>query len=367
MKFKVSLCILLAAFSAIALEVRSVEISIVSDVTRLTLTTNGMIMPGATMIAGQIHLNLPGIKSPQKVVLPPANGLVKALSWGQDQKGHYLLITPDENAAAYKAFAENNPDQVVLEISPRKVKSEIIPTPKAVLSETDFDVRKMGRTLLLDDDDGVVNGNAAAGVDVDWWYQRPMVYLRKEVESAIVRTGTGLPPASTLGQYDTVIYYSGCDEVPRLLEDSDVSSLAGYVRNGGHLLMFCQNLFGVKAGVWLARETLGIKQYKGDTCVKKVQGDPARKYLASLDLSLLGEYRPIGNWSDGFKLDPLRTDVESLIVGIGDGYCYGAVGNYGKGRLIICTFAQENLPDNLIRMRLMKGLLQELWVESKPE
>jgi hypothetical protein len=252
----------------------------------------------------------------------------------------------------------------VLEVHPKAevkapTESRIEPPPASA-----FDVTIMGKTLLLDDDDGVVNGNLAAGVDVDWWYQRPMVYMKKETESFIVKTRTHLPPASLLSQYDTVIYYSGCDEIPLLLEDADTASLRQYVHDGGHLLMFCQNLLGVPAGVAFARETLGISNFKEDTCIKGIRALPPLGDLDKQDLNLLNDSRPVGNWSDGFKLDPNRKDTIGLLGSVKDDWLYAAVGNYGTGRIVIATFAQENLSNNLVRMYVMRALLEKLWAKS---
>jgi hypothetical protein len=253
-----------------------------------------------------------------------------------------------------------------LEVHPKaEVKTTIEPHIELPPS-SGFDVATMGRTLLLDDDDGVVNGNAAAGVDVDWWYQRPMVYMKKDVESFIVKTGTHLPPASLLAPYDTVIYYSGCDQVPLLLEDADTASLKQYVHDGGHLLMFCQNLLGVPAGKAFARETIGISTFKEDTCIKGIKALPPLGDLSKVDLNLLGEFRPIGNWSDGFALDPKRQDAIGLVGSTCDDWLYAAVGNYGKGRIVIATFAQENLGNNLVRMYVMRALLAQLWAKNDP-
>ena len=83
-----------------------------------------------------------------------------------------------------------------------------------------------------------------------------------------------------------------------------------------------------------------------------------------MELSLLGQYRPVGNWSDGFELDSSRSDARKLIVGEQDKWCYAAVASYGKGRIVLASFAQENLPDNLIRMKLLKGLLMALWEDK---
>jgi hypothetical protein len=350
--------------SAAPVHVKSVDLSTDADVSKVTVEMDTVIIPQVELGGSTLYLVLPGIANPSLVTLPAPSGLVKDLNWDAASGKFGLALDLSPQTGSYKAYSVAKPAAVILEIRPQAEKKSATQPQGLPILESGFDVAIMGRTLLLDDDDGIDNGNLSAGVDVDWWYQRPMVYMKKEFESFIVKTGTHLPPASFLSKYDTVIYYSGCDEVPLLLEDADTASLKQYVRDGGHLLMFCQNLLGVPAGVAFARETIGMREYKEDTCIKCVKPLAQLKDLEKLDLNLLNDYRPVGNWSDGFALDPNRKDTVGLIGSPCDDWLYTAVANYGKGRLVIATFAQENLSDNLVRMYVMRALLEQLWAKN---
>jgi hypothetical protein len=348
------------------IHVQSVNLSTDAVVTKVTVETDKVIVPQVELEGATLYLVLPGITNPSLVSLPLPTGLITGLKWDAAKGKFGLALDLSSQTGSYKAYSTTSPPSVVVEVRP-KVEIKAVVEPKIVPSlSSEFDVAIMGKTLLLDDDDGVINGNAAAGVDVDWWYQRPMAYMKKEVESFIVRTGTHLPPASVLAPYDTVIYYSGCDQVPLLLEEADTASLRQYVRDGGHLLMFCQNLLGVPAGIAFVRETIGMTGFKEDTCVKGVKASPPLGDLDKQDLNLRNDYRPIGNWSDGFALDPNRKDTIGLVGSPGDEWLYAAVGNYGKGRIVIATFAQENLSNNLVRMYVIRALLAQLWAKNDP-
>jgi hypothetical protein len=349
--------------STAPVHVKTVSLNSDADNTKVSVAVDAVIIPQVELSGSTLCLVLPGIANPSLLSLPVPSGLVKNLRWDATGGKFSLALDLSPQTGSYKAYSVDKPAAVVLEIHPKaEVKTASQPRDLPML-EGGFNVATMGTTLLLDDDDGIVNGNLSAGVDVDWWYQRPMVYMKKDVESFVVKTGTHLPPASLLAKYDTVIYYSGCDEVPLLLEDADTASLKQYVWDGGHLLMFCQNLLGVPAGVAFARETIGMKSFKEDTCIKGIKPLTPLKDLDELDLNLLNEYRPVGNWSDGFALDPNRKDAVGLIGSTCDDWLYAAVANYGKGRLVIATFAQENLSNNLVRMYVIRALLAQLWAK----
>lgn len=355
---------LVSLLGAAPVHVISVNLATDAGTTKVAVVTDKVIVPQVELEGATLYLVLPGITNPSLVPLPEPAGLISGLRWDAAKGKFGLALDLSSQTGSYKAYSVTSPTSVMLEVRP---KAEIKTTTESHTEPppaSEFDVAVMGKTLLLDDDDGVVNGNLAAGVDVDWWYQRPMVYMKKDAESFVVKTRTHLPPASLLSQYDTVIYYSGCDEIPLLLEDADTASLRQYVRDGGHLLMFCQNLLGVPAGVAFARETLGISNFKEDTCVKGIKALSPLGDLDKQDLNLLNDSRPVGNWSDGFKLDPNRKDTIGLVGSPGDDWLYAAVGNFGKGRIVIATFAQENLSNNLVRMYVIRALLEELWVKN---
>lgn len=355
---------LMSLLSVAPIHVKSVNLPTETDVTKVVVMTDKVVIPQVELVGATLYLELPGIKNPTLITLPSPSGLISGLKWDATKGKFTLAVDLTPLTGSYKAYSVSSPPAVILEVRP---KAEVRATTEPRVEPppiSEFYVATMGRTLLLDDDDGIDNGNLSAGVDVDWWYQRPMVYMKKEYESFIVKTGTHLPPASLLAQYDTVIYYSGCDQVPLLLEDADTASLKQYVSNGGHLLMFCQNLLGVPAGIAFIRETIGMISFKEDTCIKGIKALPPLGDLVKQDLNLLNDYRPIGNWSDGFKLDPNRKDTIGLVGSTCDDWLYSAVGNYSKGRIVIATFAQENLSNNLVRMYVIKALLQELWAKS---
>ncbi len=355
---------LVGLLGAAPVHVKSVNLTTDAGLTKVMVVTDKVIVPLVELEGATLYLVLPGVTNPSLVALPSPSGLISQIKWDAAKGKFGLALDISSQTGSYKAYSTSSPPSVIVEVRPKVVIKAVVEPRIESPPSNSFDVGVMGRTLLLDDDDGIVNGNLAAGVDVDWWYQRPMVYMKKDVESYVVKTGTHLPPASQLATYDTVIYYSGCDEVPLLLEDADTASLRQYVQGGGHLLMFCQNLLGVPAGVTFARETLGISNFKEDTCIKGIKAFPPLSALGKQDLNLLGEFRPIGNWSDGFALDPSRKDTVGLMGSTCDDWLYATVGNYGSGRIVIATFAQENLSNNLVRMSVMRALLQELWAKS---
>lgn len=197
--------------------------------------------------------------------------------------------------------------------------------------------------LLVDDDDGVNNGNILAGIDVDDLYIRSLEkfkipYTLKRVKHD--RTG---PDIDTLLNYDIVIWITGIDAQPTLFTTSDLNNISRYLDSGGKLLLISQNLLSDTAKDINYRSLLrrfGVEKTYPDTKIKTVSCGEVKVGVEDV-YNLDTPVSRAGNWGDGMKLGEGIVPLLSS----DDGLCYGLISGDDDFRAILYTVELANISD----------------------
>ncbi len=318
---------------------------------RIVSYTGGvsLVVEGATVSGGRLAASV---------------GLVEAGAFGSTATEAGFNLTLSSEAGEYRAWLATEPLRAVLEISPRResiyVSTPILESP--VIAEKPFEW-KLGTVLVVDDDDGVNNGNPF-GIDVDQRYTVVLDELGIPWETHIVGHNATGPSAGTLNDYPLVIYFTGLDTYKVCLGGNDRRALRQYLDGGGRLLLVSQNYLGRvsmngSTSSGSLEEALGIASWKGDAKTKLALAEPASGLNAGLSLPLFGDRQIIGNWSDGFTVSSTgrelfrnRTTEDSCGVTVdGGGY-----------RAAFLSFAWENIADPTEAKDLLRRLLA--WLQA---
>ncbi|MCK4595058.1 hypothetical protein KAU45_11185, partial [bacterium] len=131
-----------------------------------------------------------------------------------------FLIYPATTAGSYTAYLAKNPLRAVLEISARTGGEPIEPPVTAEPEPSDLSHLHLGPVLLVDDDDGVNNGNPY-GVDVHERYTEALDALGVNYDLYVVRHNASGPTYVELEPYPLVIHFTGLDALKVCLSGSD--------------------------------------------------------------------------------------------------------------------------------------------------
>lgn len=276
-----------------------------------------------------------------------------------------FLVYPAATAGSYTAYLVKDPLRAVLEISERigeeSVEVEVTFEPE---EPPDLSHLGIGPVLLVDDDDGVNNGNPY-GVDVHERYTEALDALGVNYDLHVVRHNASGPTYVELAPYPLVIHFTGLDALKVCLSGSDRRSLRRYLDDGGRLLLISQNYLGQvsrsgAASAGSLEEALGVKDWRTDAKTKVAIAEPAGELNGGLTLILFGERQIVGNWSDGFTTSERgrvifrnRSRDDACGVSIeGDDY-----------RAVFLSFAWENISSESEAVALLQRIIEWLVAE----
>lgn len=254
-----------------------------------------------------------------------------------------FLVYPAATAGSYKAYLARDPLRAVLEISARTavVETPVTVEPKGPPDLSGLDV---GPVLLVDDDDGVNNGNPY-GVDVHERYTAALDALGVNYDTRVVSHNSSGPTYAELEPYRLVIYFTGLDALKVCLSESDRRALRRYLDDGGRLLLVSQNYLGQVSRSGTAssgslEEALGVKDWRADAKTLVAIAEPEGELNAGLSLSLFGDRQIVGNWSDGFTAS---AGAQVLFTNRTRGDVCGVASESGNHRSVFLSFAWENI------------------------
>jgi hypothetical protein len=273
-----------------------------------------------------------------------------------------FLVYPAATAGSYTAYLARDPLRAVLEISARTgrepVEPEVVTTP---VEPPDLSHADLGPVLLVDDDDGVNNGNPY-GVDVHERYTSALDDLGVGYELHVVRHNASGPTFAELEPYRVVIYFTGLDALKVCLSESDRRALRRYLDEGGRLLLVSQNYLGQVSREGTAspgslEDALGLRSWRADAKSLVAVAEPRGELNAGLSLILFGERQIVGNWSDGFTASEKGRVI--FRNRSRDDAC-GVVVDGGGYRTAFLCFAWENVSSEGEALALLARLLEWL-------
>jgi hypothetical protein len=283
-------------------------------------------------------------------------GHVAAGNFYQSGADAVFLVYPAVTAGAYRAYLARDPLRAVLEISAR---TEPVETPVTVETAEvegppDLSGLDVGPVLLVDDDDGVNNGNPY-GVDVHERYTRALDALGLSYEVRVVSHNTSGPSFTELEPYRLVVYFTGLDALKVCLSESDRRALRRYLDDGGRLLLVSQNYLGQVSRSGTAspgslEEALGVGDWRADAKTLVAIAEPEGELNAGLSLVLFGDRQIVGNWSDGFTASP---GAEVLFTNRTRGDVCGVAVESGNHRSVFLSFAWENVSSEAEALALL--------------
>lgn len=287
-----------------------------------------------------------------------ADRLVTGVSVEGTPQGLELCLATSIFADRFEAYATSDPDRLVVKVYRKLVNLEEYASLQRRLEA----VRGM-KILLVDDDDGINNGNILGGVDVDEIYEK--ILTENLITYDILRVGHGSagPSYDKLKDYDCVIWFTGIDALPCLLCSADQSNLTGFLEGGGRLLLVSQNYLselGVKNPTANLAFKMGICKIKADTQETDVFGAEG-SFAWGLALDLDYRFRLGGNWGDGFEISD-SSYSRAVLVG-DDGRYYGLQGEVGRGNFVFFSVAFENASMPVDREELFLAALG--WLTGK--
>jgi hypothetical protein len=307
--------------------------------TRLDFTFDGAFeFKQEVSSGGGLKFLVSNVDADDAVVLPDisADKLIKGVTWQVDSQGLELTFATTIFADRFEAYRIINPDRLVIKIYRRLVDFEQYGAEEKRLSA----IRAM-KIYLVDDDDGINNGNLLGGVDYDQIYQQIFADQTISADTIHVRHKSLGPDYQKLKEYNCVIWFTGIDAIPCLLPAEDQNNLIKYLEGGGKLLLVSQNLLSERSGGsekdLVAK--MGIGQIAKDTQQTKIAG-VSGSFAEGMSLNLNYEFRCGGNWGDGFKISP-NSNNEPILVGE-DGWFYGLCGGLGEGKVVFISVAFEN-------------------------
>jgi len=291
-------------------------------------------------------------------------GLVEAGEFGSTTTAAGFNLTLSPEAGEYRAWLATDPLRAVLEISPRRESPTVYSTvvEPTVIAEEPFKWN-LGTVLVVDDDDGVNNGNPY-GIDVDQRYTEVLDALGIPWETHIVRHNATGPSSGILDDYPLVIYFTGLDTYKICLGGSDRRALRQYLDGGGRLLLVSQNYLGRvsmsgSTSSGSLEEALGIASWKADAKTIVALAEPVSQLNAGLSLCLFGDRQIIGNWSDGFTVSSTGRE---LFRNRPTGDSCGVTVDGGSYRAAFLSFAWENISDPAEARDLLRRLLA--WLQK---
>jgi hypothetical protein len=281
--------------------------------------------------------------------------LLKQVSIKEDGSNLDINLNIHKYVRNFEAFLTVKPERFVIKLlhPPFSIKN------REVLEEKIKRVRDY-EILLVDDDDGVNNGNKLAGVDIDDFYIQALdkfgiPYTLERVKHN--RTGPG---SGILKSYDIVIWITGIDSEPVLLSSTDIANINAFLENGGKLILVSQNFLSDSPSTGGFRELLskfGIKDYYKDTKVKTVECVEDTKVGISDIYYLDTILSKAGNWGDGMDIK----DGYCMLLTAEDGYCYGVLGYEEMGySAILYSVEVANIVDSLTLGHFMLDSLNYL-------
>ncbi len=257
-----------------------------------------------------------------------------------------FLVYPAADAGAYKAYLARDPLRAVLEISARTepVETPVFVENVEVEGPPDLSGLDIGPVLLVDDDDGVNNGNPY-GVDVHERYTRALDALGVGYDIRVVTHNASGPTYAELEPYRLVIYFTGLDALKVCLSESDRRALRRYLDDGGRLLLISQNYLGQVSRSGAAspgslEEALGVKDWRADAKTIVAIAEPEEELNAGLSLSLFGDRQIVGNWSDGFTAS---AGARVIFTNRSRGDVCAVAAESGNHRSVFLSFAWENI------------------------
>jgi len=344
-----------------AISLTAVTYTVGITYTRLDFTFDGAFeFSQEISSAGGLEFLVPNAAADIAITPPDlsADSLVKGISWQKSSEGLELSLATSVFADRFEAYGIVNPDRLVVKIYRRLVDFEQYGAEQKRLNA----IQAM-KIFLVDDDDGINNGNLLGGVDYDQIYQQ--IFDENLISSDIlhVRHKSLGPDYQKLKEYGCVIWFTGIDAIPCLLPADDQDSLIEYIEAGGRLLLVSQNLLSERPGGGSGNDLIakmGIDQVSKDTQQTRIAG-VSRSFAEGMNLDLNYEFRCGGNWGDGFKISP-NSSSEPVLVGE-DGWFYGLAGNLGLGNFVFFSVAFENADMPVDREELLLRALY--WLAAK--
>jgi len=266
-----------------------------------------------------------------------ANELVSEVSVEQTSSGLEIYLATTLFADRFEAYTTTAPDKLVVKVYRKLVDLEEFAEEQKKLDR----IRGM-KILLVDDDDGINNGNILGGVDYDQIYERALTENLITYDVIRVKHEACGPSYDELKGYDCVIWFTGIDAVPCLLSSTDKSNIADYVSAGGNLLFASQNFLselGVKRVTSGLAQKMGISDVYADTQETDIVGLEG-SFADGLALDLDYDYRCGGNWGDGFSIEG-SSGIDAVLKGA-DGYYYGICGTMDSGSFVFVSVAFEH-------------------------
>jgi len=268
-----------------------------------------------------------------------------------------FLVYPAATAGSYRAYLARDPLRAVLEISARTV---VVETPVTVEPEgpPDLSGLDLGPVLLVDDDDGVNNGNPY-GVDVHERYTTALDALGVDYDTHVVSHNATGPTFAELEPYRLVIYFTGLDALKVCLSESDRRALRRYLDDGGRLLLVSQNYLGQVSRSGTAspgslEEALGVEDWQADAKTLVAIAEPKGELNAGLSMILFGDRQIVGNWSDGFTAS---RGAQVLFTNRNRGDVCGVASESGNHRSVFLSFAWENISSEAEGLALLGRII----------
>ena len=217
------------------------------------------------------------------------------------------------------------------------------------------------KCLIVDDDDGINNGNLAGGVDVDRYYTFYNENLDLGWDTITIMHNQKSIPLEKLAPYDLIIWITGINAVPETIGKEKLNTIDRYLKGGGKIVLISQNLFSDSPYETVAffKDKLNIASVDYDTKISSVQYLPANN--EEEEISLKSIISPAGNWGDGMILpDGGDSSGRAILKGADDRY-YGITSK--TAGIALFTVELANVDGPFKRLDILKSAIDYIMCE----